>query len=209
MAAVIEKLKRDFAKHKAKAIVLGILTLVMAVFVVKGVFEMAPRAATAGLQVGSTTVMEPPVIGAMQQDTEARIRQGSELWRVLREQRGVQPTEAFSFDAAYFTPDPSRRIAAVPDPDTHVDSHPVTPVTNEEAERRIKIAAIREQARALSVKSTVVGGMKPIAVINDRILSVGDRVLGFEIIAIRAREVEFKKDDVTLAVKMADDARSQ
>ncbi len=77
--------------------------------------------------------------------------------------------------------------------------------------RGARIAETREQAKLLIVRSTVVGNgnSRPVAVINDQILTVGDRISGFEIVSIRAREVEFKKDGITLAVKMAADTPAQ
>ena len=78
-----------------------------------------------------------------------------------------------------------------------------------EAVQRAVAAAVREQARALGVKSTAVSGGRPLAIVNQQLLSVGDQINGFEITAIRSREVEFRKDGVTVAVKMPDDLRGQ
>ena len=146
-------------------------------------------------------------------DAEERIRQSRELWKVLRDTRGGLGAEtAFTFDPTFFPADPNQPVHVEPQHVETVD-HLVAPVApnNEELERAAHISSIREQARQLVVHSTVVGNgrSQSIAVVNEHILTVGDRISGFEITAIRAREVEFKKDGITLAVKMADDSSAQ
>lgn len=209
MAFGLAKLKQDFAKHKAKAAVLSALSLVMAVLVVKGLLEMMPQSAAAGSTPLATTLPDSTALATTPGETEERVRQGQQLWRLLRERRGIAPELAFTFESSCFTPDPNRKSvpAAEVDPRIGAPSQVAStrPATSEEAERQRKVAAIALEAQALKIRSTVVGA-RPVAIINNQILSVGERILQFEVLAIRAREVEFRKDDVTLVVKMVGDA---
>jgi hypothetical protein len=215
MALNIQQIKRDFTKHKAKSAVLGVLALTMIGLFIKAAAEMRPRTAAAeatsitpevAAAMGSATAIDAPA------DAEERIRQSRQLWKVLREAKGGLGAEtAFTFDPTYFPMDPNQPLREP----QHVETvdHIVAPVmpNSEELERAARISMTREQARQLVVHSTVVGNgrSQSVAVVNEHILTVGDRISGFEIVAIRAREVEFKKDGITLAVKMADESLAQ
>jgi hypothetical protein len=207
MALSLDKIKRDFARHRRKSAILGVLTLVMVGLFVKAYFEIRPPAASAS--VVAATDSSPSA--ASSDDTvispEERLRQSRELWKVLREKRGVDASIAFCFEPSYFPVDPSHRSD---------DSRPLpdagrVAANTEEMQRMERERAIREEARGLVVKSTVVGNAtsRPVAVVNEHILTVGDVISGFTITAIQAREVDFKKDGITLAVKMADNGPVQ
>jgi len=56
---------------------------------------------------------------------------------------------------------------------------------------------------------TTANGVTPVAVVNQQLLTLGQQILGFEIVAIHSREVEFKKEGVTLSVMTLDDKGSQ
>jgi hypothetical protein len=213
MALNFQQIKRDFAKNRGKTAVLGILALAMIGLFIKAAVEMRPRTAVAE----STPVVSEAAAADAAVDTPAdsenRIRESRELWKVLRgTQGGLAADTAFTFDPTYFPMDPNQPLHVEPQ---HVEALDRTVVpaapNNEELERAARISSIREQARQLIVHSTVVGNgaSQSIAVVNERILTVGDHISGFEILAIRAREVEFKKDGITLAVKMADDSSAQ
>jgi hypothetical protein len=206
MALSFEKIKKDFARHQKRAAILGVLVLVMVGFIIKAYFEMSPKLiladappAPANIEVVSRVV-----------DTDARIRQSKELWKILRENHGVAPSLAFSFVPGYYNRDPSRPMHDIQhDNVKFAPPLPAAPVTSQQLERDARVADVKKQALKLTVMSTIVGAgnSNPVAVVNQRILSVGDSIEGFEIIAIKAREVVFKMDGVTLAVKMASAAR--
>ena len=209
MALSLDQIKRDFAKHRKKSAVLGVLSLVMVGLFAKAYFELRPQSASAlpvadapadaGAAAGEETAMNP----------EEKLKQSRELWTLMREKRGVEDAVAFKFEPSYFPIDPTRH-ALEPDR-VAVAEAPRNAETSDEVLREAREREIREQARGLVVKSTVVGNStrQPVAVINERILNVGDVISGFTITAIQAREVDFKKDGVTLAVKMADNGPVQ
>jgi hypothetical protein len=79
-----------------------------------------------------------------------------------------------------------------------------------ENQRRLREQSIRDQSRQLTVKSTTVTATgKPWAIVSNQLVTVGDIVNGFEVVAIRSREVDFKKENFTKTVKMTDDLRGQ
>jgi hypothetical protein len=211
--AFTDKIKRDFAKHKGKAGVLAVLAVVMLGFIAKAAFDMSPR--TAAAEGTPATAAPTTEIPTSTPDSEARLRQSKELWTKLREVRGTSPALAFTFDNSkeVFPLHPNRKVAVpAPEKTEPIDTTPKQPVSDAESkalEHRNKVLAA---SRELIVRSTVVGaGTKPVAIVNDQILSVGDRIKGFEVIAIRAlplsrgggSEVVFQKDKVTIAIEMA------
>ena len=208
MGLSLDQIKRDFGKHRQKSAVLGVLSLVMAVFLVKAYFELRPQSASA-LPIADAPQDKGAVSEEAGMNPEEKLRQSRELWKLMREKRGVEDGVAFKFEPSYFPIDPTRRSM---EPErVAVSDSPRPAVTSDEVLREAREREIREQARGLVVKSTVVGNStsKPVAVINEHILSVGDVISGFTITAIQAREVDFKKDGVTLAVKMADNGPVQ
>jgi hypothetical protein len=210
---IIDKLKRDMAKHPARASVLGVLTVLMIALSARAVLELRPKTAQAGIPV-----LETPVVTdkhGSPEDTEAmdRVGESKRLWPVLREVGGIDTSVAFTFDASYYQLDPTQRRPVQPEQVETPKAVPLTPPPQDdpEAAKRARTALVREQARQLTVKSTMLGtGNSPsMAIVNQQLLTVGQEILGFVITAIKAREVEFTKDGVTIAVKMADDPRGQ
>ena len=204
----IDKFKRDLTKHRGKATVLGLLFVLMVAMSVRAVLELRPKAAEAAL-APPVAREQPNKSGSKDMatgaDAEARIQESKDLWRRLREVKATatEAKVAFTFDASYYPP-PVVPLEVKPmaiAPETPVRAS--VPVVDEAAVHENRI---REQARALIVKSTAVGQgtAEPMAIVNQKLLSVGQTILGFEITAIRAREVEFTKEGVTTVVKMPD-----
>ncbi len=209
MGLSLDQIKRDFAKHRRKSAVLGVLSLVMVGFFVKAYLELRPQSASAlplaeAPAVGGSEAGEEPAM-----NPEEKLKQSRALWAVMREKRGVEDVVAFKFEPSYFPIDPTRH--ALDTDRVAMPEAPRTAVTSDEVLREVRERDIREQAKGLVVRSTVVGNAvsKPVAVINEHILGVGDVISGFTITAIQAREVDFKKDGITLAVKMADNGPVQ
>ncbi|HVS71182.1 MAG TPA: hypothetical protein VHQ47_08005 [Phycisphaerae bacterium] len=214
MAVSFESLKRELGRNRKRTSVLAALTVVMGALILRAYLQMSARPAAASPIAQPAAMPEDAAdaeAGVPAADADKRLALSKSLWSVLRQVRGADAATAFKFDPSYFPRDPSRPapapVDAVPDPAPHAAARPLD---DDETVRRARMAAVREQAKDLVVRSTVVNtGSKPVAVVNDRIMSVGDTIDGFVITAIRAREVEFKKDDVTLPIKMVDMPRGQ
>ncbi len=73
MAITLEKIKRDFAKHRAKSAILGVLGVVMVGLFVKAAEEMRPRTAVAdpmpGLAAAGAEVTPEAAAEAEAQDS--------------------------------------------------------------------------------------------------------------------------------------------
>src|SRR4051812_9481124 len=109
-----EKVKRDFARHRSKAVVLGVLAVVMVVMIVKAYFELAGPRDAAAEGIVENKVEETVQVSAA--DTEQRMRHSRELWKTLRESRGIDSSVAFTFDSSFYPPDPKHVVLADPDP---------------------------------------------------------------------------------------------
>jgi hypothetical protein len=198
----LDKFKRDVTQHRGKAAVLGILFVTMTALIVRAVIELHPHTAVAGTLTAAKTETKPSEAAATGTNIVARMQESKNLWNRLKEVKAnaADPKNAFTFDPSYYPP--PAVVEAPPSVMPDVKATPATPVD----ESAIRIARVRDQARNLVVKSTAVGNgtMEPMAIINQQLLTVGQKIMGFEISAIRAREVEFVKDGVTTVVRMPD-----
>lgn len=202
---LIDNFKRDILRHKGRTAVLGVLFVAMVLFSVRAVIQLQPKAATAAVPFNPHAQPVNPVASA---DTEAKLKESQDLWKRLREVKpGATPSAvAFTFDPMFYpqpvevrkpaTPVTPEVVAVTPAP-------PIVPVVNAE---EIRNQRIREESRSLVLKSTLVGEgiTKPQAIINQKLLGVGQEILGFTITAIRAREVELVKERAIVVIKMAD-----
>ena len=210
MALSLDQIKRDFTKHRKKSAILGVLSLVMVVMFVKAWFELRPQTAAATPTPFAEAAAPDDSADETPINPEERLRQSRELWTVMREKRGLDAAAAFRFEPSYFAVDPNHQVN-LDQTRVLLSDGPHSPAMSEEMQRAERERAIREEAHGFIVKSTVVGNVtsRPVAVINERVLTVGDVISGFTITAIQAREVEFKKDGITLTVKMADNGPVQ
>jgi hypothetical protein len=213
MSLALRKIQRDFIKHRKKAALLALLFAVMLGLTIKAYFDIHPTAATAQTigenPLAGTATNSAAPDGATAAEADERIRQSKELWRVLREVRGVPATVAFAFDSTCFTPEPSRQVTAQPTaPVVAAVETPLVIVDTGKAQKA-HLDELERLTRSLKVRSTIMSSAdnKPRAIVNQQLLTIGDSILGFEITAIRAREVDFTRDGVTFAVKMPDDQR--
>jgi hypothetical protein len=203
-------MKADLARNRKKAAILAALFSVMLILILRAFLAPGPAPVAAAVFIDPNAPDAHPAQATTLPDADARLALSKNLWKTLRDVRGTPPASVFQFDTSYFKLDPSRPRPPVAEVQQDLPRAPQRPVYDEDAERHARIAAVHDQARSLIVRSTVVNtGAHPVAVVNDRILTLGDHINGFEITAIRAREVEFKKDDVICIGKMVDMPRGQ
>ena len=205
--SLVTAIHRDILRHRQKAAVLGVLLVVMAVFTVKAVIQLSPQAAAAsavnagaGAPPGSEGAAGTSGDTTTAAEAEERIRESRELWKRLREVRGVDAAVAFSFDASFYPLDPARRVTTP----TKLEVTPAAPVDDAEAVKVAHERLIREQAQQFRVQSTTMSGSQPFAVVNGQLVTVGGTINGFEVTAIRSRVVDFTKEGVPVPVKMPD-----
>jgi hypothetical protein len=201
---VVAKLRRDLTRHRGKAAVLGILFATMIGMSARAFLELRPHAAAANVPTADAS---KPLSSASDSgvDADQRMRESQELWKRLKEVKATASNaqSAFAFDAAYYPPPLVTEVRPVILPAVSETRPALTVITDDTT---AKANRIREQARGLVVKSTVVGdgSMAPMAIINQQLVTVGQQIQGFEVSAIRAREVVFVKEGVTTVVRMPD-----
>lgn len=207
MTMSLHNLKAQLLANKTKSAILGALVCVGAFVVVQNFVLPGPRLAVASLPhggraPGETGETETPALSPI--ELEQRAAQAKALWEILQEKRGVAPADAFAFDPAYYTLDPAVAAQRAKDaPPLALAPVEKSPVKNADApNERAKALVLREQAKALGLRSTVLGS-NPTAIINSGVYHVGDQIEGFRIVTIRARQVMVEKDGITLAVDMA------
>jgi len=206
----VNSIKRDIARHRQKAAVLAVLLAVMLFMCVRAVSQMRPQSAAAATEIVSADPSATSATSANDTaEAEDRIRLSKELWRRLLEKRGMDVSIAFKFDSSSYPLDPSRAVVQQI-PVEPLDPSPVQIKPDDtEINRRQLELRIRQMSNELRVQSTTLGSGKPWAIVNQQLVSLGDMVKTFEVTAIRAREVEFTKEGVTVVVKMPDDLRGQ
>lgn len=198
----LERLKSELSKHRGKTLMLAGLTAVLVAFCGKALWSSPPRNASAGVE-SHEGAPDPQVADpAKSRDVEEKMRQSAALWQVMRDKRGIDVSQAFNFDAQFYTLDPARRtVTAEPD---HVDVQPQSgePSLSEEELKRLRIVKTQQESRRLNLQAVMLGSA-PTALINSELKRVGDRVLGFTLKSIQERQVLVEKDGVTLAVDMS------
>src|SRR5262245_35847468 len=114
---LLERFKRDIARHRAKALVLGVLFLAMIGLSVKAVLELHPQAATAA-GVSSTAIAAEPAKASTNVASEMDVQKSALLRKQLAEVKseGLPAMVAFTFEPSFYTPDPSRIVAVAPQP---------------------------------------------------------------------------------------------
>jgi len=201
MALSLDKIKKEIARNKKRAIVIAVLASVLMALTVKAYIEMKPRSANAET-IGTVAVVDTRT-SLSAAEVDAKLEQSRKLWQTLRTERGVAASAAFKFVPTYYSPAPGRQPTVQPTVGEG-ESNMLLP-SGEGRAQPTRESEIRQAAKTLIVKSTVVGSSnsRPVAVINGKILGVGDRINEFEIVSIKAREVAFKMDGVTVTVEMA------
>jgi hypothetical protein len=207
MLPILTNFKSQLQANKAKSALLGALLCVAAVVTVRNVLAPHPQITTAGpMRLLNTQAdnTDPDMPTLSPKEMKEKLAESKALWQILRETRGVPPAQAFAFDPAYYNLDPSVAppkvdpVVVQTAPSTAPNTAPKVAVIDEQA----RIAAVKDQARALVLQSTVLGA-QPGAIINSGVFHLDDNIGGFRIVAIRARQVMVEKDGVTLAIEMA------
>jgi len=180
-----QRFMAELSRDKKKAAMLAVLAVVAGVTIGRVLLDRpGPASASAGLTA--------PVTAADQTQTGANVWQ-QELLTWSKEQPTAQPAISQAGQRDLFHPDPS----VFPQVDS--GNQHVGPADSEASQRRAIIA----QSKALSLQSTVVSA-NPTAIINGKVLRVGEVIDGFEVIAITWRTCEIRKDSVTVRLDLTE-----
>jgi len=178
---LLEELKRD----KKRTVLLAILVLVAIIVVGRQVVKaFGPVRAEAA---GTTAVAgRPAAPAAVKRAAPADPASPAPAGPVAR--RTVS-RDIFTPGLELFPPDQTQAGKA---------SVTTAPAVDEQA---IKVKQITSQAQALALQSTVVCDV-PTAIINGKVLKVGQELAGFEIVGIEARSCEVQKEGVRITLSM-------
>jgi hypothetical protein len=183
---VLAEVRRD----PKKVSILGALALVLLIIGVREVVRRGGSPAT--VRASDATSLRKPA-SAVQAPALAKGRD--------RKADSPSPTAKATVDRDIFTPN----VAYYPveekaKPTTVVASAQVVDPTAKAEAAKLQVQA---QAKALSLQSTVVGAV-PTAIINGRVLRVGDWVSDFQIVEISSRSCQLEKSGIRVVLEMAD-----
>lgn len=180
----------------AKSVTLGALLLVLVILVVRVFLLGSPKNAQARLAPPGQPAPAAIHTDTASQELERAAEQSSALWKTLRTRRGIAAQSTFKFDSSYYTAIATKN-SRVETSGKQIVNKSDTKTADANNNRRDPAA----ETSSLILQSTATG-TRPTAVINSQIVQDGDRIQGFTVVAIRAREVLLKKDGQTYTLEM-------
>lgn len=111
--------------------------------------------------------------------------------------------DLFAFNAAFFPQieRPSPNVTNESDPEAGLLAKLAAQRADEFLQKQAQAMAIRAEAKALNLQSTLVG-QSARALINGQLFSVGEFVNGFEIVEIGSRTVKLRKQEIEVVLEM-------
>ncbi len=191
-------IKEHIAHNRAKSLLLAVLTVLMIGLFVRAVVLTSPRRTRATLQPAEDLTAAPVVDPKTQSDLEQRIRESNELWQALNDNHGLAAERVCRFDPRFYRLDPARQEAVGQPP---VASDPA-PLQSNVAAPAVPPPAPADPAPRLVLQFTMLG-TNPSALINSRVVHVGDVVEGYRVVRIEAVSVTLERDGNTYPLNMA------
>jgi len=185
-----ERFVAEIKRDKKKTIVLG--TLLLVAVVVFGRLLLggdSPAPAGAAVKPTGTAVVATPT-GIPPGNPTASLTSG----RAKKSKRALVALDTrvtrdiFRPNPEYFPLHREKKHTAVDDTGSELDA---------------KAKRVHTQASVLNLQS-VIGGQKGAAIINGRVLRVGQHFSGFKVVEIRASSCVVEKDDVKVELKLAE-----
>jgi hypothetical protein len=191
-----DRLLAEFRRDPKKASIMGVLALVLLII---GVREVARRvgspstgsAATVRASGGGATGLRRPA-NAVQ---AAALPKGRDRQTDSSAANHKSPVDRdiFTPNVAYFPVEEKAK------PSTVVSSAQVIDPTAKAEAAKLQVQA---QAKALSLQSTVVGAV-PTAIVNGRVMRVGDWISDFQVVQINSRSCQLEKSGIRVVLEMA------
>jgi len=189
----LNRLIADLKRDKKKAIVLTVLVVVGALvvgrtFIGKG----PPAAARADASPPATAAPSTPAATPFNPGTAALPSKAG-----LRRELYVSPAE-YLFTRDIFVPNPD----FFPPEQPAERPKPVSASGPGTRDKQAELEAIQNQARSLVLQSTIISDQRPTAIINGRVLGVGDWIDGFEVMEITSHACTLAKNSVQVVLEM-------
>ena len=195
--ALKNRLLAEVRRDPKKASILGVLALVFMIVVVREVARRTGLPSTGSAATarahgagGATSLRKPANVvqaPSLSKGTNRRVDPSTAIVRAPVDR------DIFTPNVAYFPfeekPKPRVAVAA---------AQVVDPNAKAEA---MKLQA-QAQAKALSLQSTVTGAV-PTAIVNGRVLRVGDRINDFQVVEINSRSCRLEKSGIPVVLEMA------
>lgn len=198
---------------KKKATVLGVLALFAIIFWIRAALVSGPAKATASSNAITTTDRSKSIKNA-NASAAALGNADQESWPTITLKRTKKLNrDLFALsDALLASSAQMEQVVSDPsksDPRKVEKLVRVAPMRVQTVEERV-----RDEALSLRLRSTMTGA-NPIAVIETAdskgraapVVRVGERIAGFELLAVRAREVDLEKEGVRVTLSHASDNR--
>ncbi|MHC4717051.1 MAG: hypothetical protein ACYS5V_08790 [Planctomycetota bacterium] len=206
----MHRLIRDLQRDRKKAVILGALSLVAVVLIARALLKAPPKPARAAVPApaepaanhGAAETISPLAGWLRTEPQDGRARREEYLARMDRR----IARDLFKPNLTYFPTasggDGVAVIRASTGPGWFGRIRELVAQRNRTLNaQRTRESNIRAEARSLSLTSTVMG-MSPMAVINGRVLRVGQTIIGFRLVSVSSRKCALMKDGVTVELYM-------
>ena len=190
----VEALKRE----KKKSILLGILSVVACVLIARFLLSgSSPSQARAARSASSLIYRETVSDAPSNRDTQASAGGAGERPTrgdlFVRQKRQKLARDLFALNPEYFPLERSASPVKVLTPEGELEPG--------QADRNVKRQIVRAQARALTLQSTMISS-DPTAIINGRVLQIGETINGFEVVEIAPHACKVRKSEVMIMLEM-------
>jgi hypothetical protein len=188
------KLAKEFGRDPKKTTILAVLLIVGVVFGLRTINKQSPSSAEAG-GLGDMAIFSGESASAGPVVPFRDFASSEEPKDLNLASMNLEVTrDLFSFDASHF-----ERIVK---DDPVVDRPDETPdMQGPEVGESERIAAIHQLATELDLQSTMASD-RPAAMINGKVLGVGDRINGFRIVQISTGQCVVEQDGVRISLQM-------
>ena len=193
----IDRLRVEVQRDPKKAIILSVLVVLLVGLVLRDVLRRSGPASVSAAVAVDGNRPQPSASAAMASKTPAPVaaQDANEIAgsspHPVGLSRATIDRDLFTAEVTYFPPKERPKSASVV---RRVDDG----VVRQEAQER----AIRAQAKALSLQSTVSGDV-PTAMINGEVLCAGEEIAGFRVVKITTRSCEVQKGNLLILLEMA------
>ena len=192
------RLLAEVRRDPKKASILGVLALVLLIIGVRLVVfrtgspsVSSAETAQASGAGGEMSLQRPASAAQSPSLSKGGDRQADSFLAI---QKVPVDRDIFTPNVAYFP------VEDKANPSTVVSAVQVVDPT---AKARAAKLQVQAQAKALSLQSTVVGSV-PTAIVNGRVLRVGDWISDFQIVEISSRSCQLEKSGIRVVLEMAD-----
>lgn len=193
------RLLAEVRRYPKKASILGVLTVVLFIIIVR---EVAMRVGSPKTGSAATAQVSGQPDGPSQRKPVTASGQTASLPGGLDGSDALAAdTPGLPVDRDIFTPKEAYFPVEQQDTGKVVAATVVDPNARKEAKKR----EVRAHAQSLSLQSTVVGvvGSVSTAIVNGRVLHVGDWINDFQVVEITSRYCQLEKSGIRVMLEMA------